>query len=223
MPQSIDDARDEVREARTEMTSTIEQIDANVSARAQALKARTDIRRIVTEHPWPALGIAFGAGLLLSATGADEKAASAAVTVAKRATTATRDAATRGATAVREKFRSRGRGDTLADSTERREADIAQVKPSLGTRLAEVATAPVISLLDRVLDDMRVAAGDLGARWASRAAQSMGSAAAPSSVAGPPVASSVVSEPEPANDAVPVPPEMLPVEVEARAEAVENS
>jgi hypothetical protein len=52
------------------------------------VKARLDIAQLVRDHPWSALAAAIGAGVLVSASGADAKAASIAKAKATDAATA---------------------------------------------------------------------------------------------------------------------------------------
>lgn len=76
MAETTDDVRRDIEVTRERMTDTIAEIEHRVSGRVDAVKARLDVVGWVREHPWPALALALGAGLALSATGADARAAS---------------------------------------------------------------------------------------------------------------------------------------------------
>jgi hypothetical protein len=94
-------ARDDVLHTRARMAETRAEIDATISRRVQRVKARLDVVQLVRDHPWPALAAAAGVGALISATGADAKAASAAAAAARQAGAATATAARQaGATAA---------------------------------------------------------------------------------------------------------------------------
>jgi hypothetical protein len=49
------------------------------------LERKLNVAEVVRDHPWPAVALAFGAGVLLSGSGRDIKAAAAAVTATKGA------------------------------------------------------------------------------------------------------------------------------------------
>ncbi|PYP77024.1 MAG: hypothetical protein DMD35_16955 [Gemmatimonadetes bacterium] len=84
-PQTIADARLEIAETRTRMSGTIAELEQRVSGRIDRVKQKVDAAALVRQHPWPALAAAFVAGVALSATGADRRAARAAKRAAKRA------------------------------------------------------------------------------------------------------------------------------------------
>jgi hypothetical protein len=66
-------------ETTAEVRRDIEQTRERMSSTLAQLEQKLNVVQVVKDHPWPALALAFGAGLALSASGADVKAA--AVTV----------------------------------------------------------------------------------------------------------------------------------------------
>ena len=66
-------------ETTAEVRRDIEMTRERISNTLAQLEHKLNVVEIVKEHPWPALAVAFGAGLALSMSGADVK--SAAVTV----------------------------------------------------------------------------------------------------------------------------------------------
>jgi hypothetical protein len=62
-------------ETTTEVRADIEQTRARMSGAITELEQKVDIAQKVRDHPWAAVGIAFGAGVALSASRADVKAA----------------------------------------------------------------------------------------------------------------------------------------------------
>jgi ElaB/YqjD/DUF883 family membrane-anchored ribosome-binding protein len=103
----IDEDRDELREStaaarqdiaatRERMSGTVAELERQISGKIESVKQRVDLGTLVRQHPWPALAAAFVAGVALSASGADRKAARATVQAAKRAP----ETAKRGASAT---------------------------------------------------------------------------------------------------------------------------
>jgi hypothetical protein len=94
-----DDLRYEMDATRARMSETAEQLGDALSARTESaretlasagdaiagVRERIRIGELVQRHPWPALGIAIGLGVVLSATGADRTAATATADAARRA------------------------------------------------------------------------------------------------------------------------------------------
>ena len=72
MAETTADVRRDIELTRERMSDTLAQ-----------LERKLNLMQMVKDHPWPALAVAFGAGVLLSGSGADVKAA-AATTVATR-------------------------------------------------------------------------------------------------------------------------------------------
>jgi len=84
-PQTIGDARLDIARTRARMSGTIAELEQRVSGRIDRVKQKVDVVELVRQHPWPALAAAFVAGIALSATGADRRAARATARAAKRA------------------------------------------------------------------------------------------------------------------------------------------
>jgi len=74
MAETTADVRREIELTRERMSSTIEE-----------LEHKLNVKQMVRDHPWPALALAVGAGILLSGSKADVKAAAATVTATKGA------------------------------------------------------------------------------------------------------------------------------------------
>jgi len=74
-------------ETPTEVRADIEQTRERMSTTLTELEQRLNVVQVVRDHPWPALALAFGAGLALSASGADTKAAVATVAATKGSST----------------------------------------------------------------------------------------------------------------------------------------
>ena len=74
MAETTADVRRDIELTRERMSSTIDQ-----------LEQKLNVAQMVRDHPWPALAIAVGAGVLLSGSKADVKAAAAAVAATKGA------------------------------------------------------------------------------------------------------------------------------------------
>ena len=74
MAETTADVRRDIELTRERMSSTI-----------QELEQKLNVTQMVKDHPWPALALAFGAGILLSGSGADIKAAAATAAATKGA------------------------------------------------------------------------------------------------------------------------------------------
>ena len=74
MAETPAEVRREIEMTRERMSGTIDQ-----------LEQKLDVKRMVTEHPWPALAVAVGAGVLLSGSKADVKAAAATLAATRGA------------------------------------------------------------------------------------------------------------------------------------------
>lgn len=72
MAETTADVRRDIEQTRERMSTTIAE-----------LEQKLNIMQIVRDHPWPVLALAVGAGLALSASGADTKAAAATVVATK--------------------------------------------------------------------------------------------------------------------------------------------
>jgi len=64
-------------ETTTEVRADIEQTRERMSGAIAELERKVDVAQRVKDHPWAAVAIAFGAGVALSASKADVKAAQA--------------------------------------------------------------------------------------------------------------------------------------------------
>jgi hypothetical protein len=76
MAETTADVRRDIELTRERMSSTLAE-----------LENKLNVVQMVRDHPWPALAVAVGAGVLLSGSTADVKAAAATVTATKGATT----------------------------------------------------------------------------------------------------------------------------------------
>jgi hypothetical protein len=74
MVETTDDVRRDIELTRARMSQTLSE-----------LEQKLNVLELVRDHPWPALGLAVGAGVLLSGSSADVKAAAATVTATKGA------------------------------------------------------------------------------------------------------------------------------------------
>ena len=95
-PHTTAGARLDIAATRERISDTIADIEQRMSNTVAGAKEKVDVVALIKRHPWPSLVVAFAAGLALSATGADRKAARATADAAKRAP----DAAKRGATSA---------------------------------------------------------------------------------------------------------------------------
>jgi len=62
-------------ETTTEVRADIEQTKERMSTAITELERKVDLTHQIREHPWAAVGIALGAGIALSASSADVRAA----------------------------------------------------------------------------------------------------------------------------------------------------
>ena len=62
-------------ETTTEVRANIERTRARMSGAIAELERKADVAQKVKDHPWAAVGAAFGAGIALSASRADVRAA----------------------------------------------------------------------------------------------------------------------------------------------------
>lgn len=62
-------------ETTTEVRADIEQTKERMSTAITELERKVDLTHQIREHPWAAVGIAIGAGIALSASSADVRAA----------------------------------------------------------------------------------------------------------------------------------------------------
>jgi hypothetical protein len=74
MAETTADVRRDIELTRERMSSTLDE-----------LEQKLNVKQMVVDHPWPALALAVGAGVLLSGSGADLKAAAATAAATKGA------------------------------------------------------------------------------------------------------------------------------------------
>jgi hypothetical protein len=74
MAETTADVRRDIELTRERMSSTLAE-----------LETKLNLMEVVRDHPWPALALAVGAGVVLSGSGADMKAAAATVGATKGA------------------------------------------------------------------------------------------------------------------------------------------
>ena len=74
MVETTADVRRDIELTRERLSSTLDE-----------LEQKLNVAQVVRDHPWPALALAVGAGVLLSGSGADVKAAAATVGATKGA------------------------------------------------------------------------------------------------------------------------------------------
>ncbi len=74
MAETTADVRRDIELTRERMSSTLAQ-----------LERKLNVSQVVKDHAWPAVGVAFGAGLLLSGTRADVKAGAVTLMATKGA------------------------------------------------------------------------------------------------------------------------------------------
>ena len=99
-PESTAAARQEIAATRERISDTIADIEQQMSDKVASAKRKVDVVGLIKQHPWPALAAALAAGVALSATGADRKAARATKEAAKRAPDATKRGAVQAARAT---------------------------------------------------------------------------------------------------------------------------
>ncbi len=150
---------------RERMSETIAQLDTQISLRVETVKEKLDVMQLVQEHPWPALAIAVGLGVLLGGTGADAKAARATVRAAKAAPETTADLARRGVESAKGLLGRDGDGNGDAQTAA---AHDPRQEPGFGDRLRSTITRALG--VDDLLGQMRDAAAEMS-RPASYAGQ----------------------------------------------------
>jgi hypothetical protein len=72
-------------ETTADVRRDIELTRERLSGTLDELEQKLNVAEMVRDHPWPALALAVGAGILLSGSGADMKAAAATVGATKGA------------------------------------------------------------------------------------------------------------------------------------------
>jgi ElaB/YqjD/DUF883 family membrane-anchored ribosome-binding protein len=95
-------ARDDVQRARDQLSDTISEIEARVTAPVRAVKDRLDVGRVIRDHPWAALATAVGVGAAVAVSGADRRAASLAGDAARKGVEKVREGGVAGVRMARE-------------------------------------------------------------------------------------------------------------------------
>jgi hypothetical protein len=95
-PTTVAGARLEIAATRTRLSGTVAELEQQLSDRIDGVKEKVSVVALVRRHPWAALASAFVAGVALSTSGADRRAAHATTRAAKR----TPELAKRGASAA---------------------------------------------------------------------------------------------------------------------------
>ena len=167
-PESTAAARQEIAATRERISDTIADIEQRVSDRVSSAKEKVDVVALIKRHPWPALGAALLAGVALSATGADRKAARATKDAARRAPDATKRGVTQAARA------------TAAGVSQLASAAVERVK---GSDDADKPAEEDASLIARATGALRAKARELGDE-VKRGADELASPAPPSRNAG---------------------------------------
>ena len=172
MRETTDDVQRDIALTRERMSETIAELDARISHRVAVVKERLDLVQLAQDHPWPALAVAFGLGVLLAGTGADAKAAGATVRAAKAAPGTTVDLARRGWDAATSKVR--GSGDGTADSYAGDSGGGSEIEHGAPSGIVDRMRDTITRALgvDELIDQMRTAADELG-RPASYAGQNV--------------------------------------------------
>jgi hypothetical protein len=167
-PESTAAARQEIAATRERISDTIADIEQRVSDTVSSAKEKVDVVALIKRHPWPALGAALLAGIALSATGADRRAARATKEAAKRAPDATKRGVTQAARA------------TASGVSQLASAAVDRVK---GSDDANDPATESGSLIERATGALRAKARELGDE-VKRGADELASSAPPSRNAG---------------------------------------
>ena len=151
MSERTTDVQRDIALTRERMSETIAELDARISDRVTVVKERLDLVQMIEDHPWPALALALGVGVLLAGTGADTKAARAGVRGVKAAPRATADLARRGFEAAKGVVRRDGDGEA--------EAEVEPQEIGLADRVRSTITRAIG--VDELMSQMRDAAAEL--------------------------------------------------------------
>ena len=157
-PETIAEVQRELDATRARMSDVIAELDARVAGAVQTVRHRTDVIRLVRQHPWPAVASAFAAGAAIAASGTDEKAADAAVSAAKNAPGAATGAAhavASGATQLVHSVRNRDSGKTGDADTD--PDDSREERVGIGGRIRAILAAEARFLgqeLGRAADEL---------------------------------------------------------------------
>ena len=157
MAETTADVRRDIELTRERMTSTLAE-----------LERKLHLGQMVKDNPWPALGLAFGAGLLLSGSQADVKAAAATAV-------ATRGASSRLGTALDDVVANlmQGLGGALQHHVDQW---VDQVKVAIGA--PHDGAGQGVGNQSRGVADTGASAGDGGSAYGGMTPSSAGSQAA---------------------------------------------
>jgi hypothetical protein len=92
MAHEIAAVRRDIAATQAQLADTVAELEGRVKATVGGVKRTLDVVETIRAHPWPALALAFGAGVTLSVSDNDRKALSATARVGKRAPRATASA-----------------------------------------------------------------------------------------------------------------------------------
>jgi hypothetical protein len=145
----IEEVERSMEATRGRMAATVAELDEAVSSRVAAAKEAIDVRRLVVDHPWPALFLALGAGMLLSRSGADARAAQ----TVKKAPALAKRGAQRAVTAVGDVAHRR---HAKAEEDWSDDAEASRNRQALTQRVAKAMHA------DELLDEVRTEAERFG-------------------------------------------------------------
>ena len=95
-------ARDDVQRSREQISGTIAEIEARVTAPVRAVTRRLDVGQMIQDHPWAALTTAAAVGAVVAASGADRRAASLAAEAARKGAEKAREGGVAGVRMARE-------------------------------------------------------------------------------------------------------------------------
>jgi ElaB/YqjD/DUF883 family membrane-anchored ribosome-binding protein len=98
----ISAARDDVQRSRDQISETIAEIEARVTAPVRAVKQRLDVGRVIEDHPWAALSTAVAVGVAVAASQADRRAAALAADAARKGAEKAREGGAAGVRMARE-------------------------------------------------------------------------------------------------------------------------
>jgi hypothetical protein len=172
MSETTADVQRDIAATRERISETIAELDARITERVTVVKERLDVMQLVEDHPWPALAVAVGIGVLLAGTGADAKAARATVRAAKAAPGATTDLARRGLQAAKGVVRRDGDREIEVEDASEQESHQAIEGERNGLTDHVRSTITRVTGVDELLGQMRDAAAEL-ARPASYVGQNV--------------------------------------------------
>jgi hypothetical protein len=108
MSPDIQQARHDIADTRARLAETAAELKDTVSDQVGRAREAVSPAHYARQFPWAALGLALGAGLAIGLTGADTKAAAAAIAGAKSAGSAIGDGAVSAKDSIAEKFSADG-------------------------------------------------------------------------------------------------------------------